>query len=38
MWIGKDMTGSFHDQFEVLCGLYQMMEEDVMTKYEVIYG
>jgi hypothetical protein len=38
MWIGKDMTESFHDQFEVLCGLDQMMEEDVMTKFEVIYG
>jgi hypothetical protein len=31
MWIGKDMTGSFHDQFEVLCGLEQMIEDDVMT-------
>jgi hypothetical protein len=32
------MTGSFHDQFEVLCGLDRMMEEDVMTKYEVRCG
>jgi hypothetical protein len=38
MWIGKDMTRSFHDQFEVMCGLDQMMEEDVMTKYELICG
>jgi hypothetical protein len=38
MWIGNYMTGRFHDQFETLCGLNQMMEEDVMTKYEVIYG
>jgi hypothetical protein len=38
MWIGKYMTGRFNDKFEVLCGLDQMMEEDVMTKYEVICG
>jgi hypothetical protein len=38
MWIGKDMTGSFHDKFEVMFGLDQMMEEEVMTKYEVICG
>jgi hypothetical protein len=38
MWIGKDVTGSFHDTFELLCGLDQMLEEDVMTKYEVIFG
>jgi hypothetical protein len=38
MWIGKDVRGSFHDIFELLCGLDQMMEEDVMTKYEVICG
>jgi hypothetical protein len=25
MWIGKDETGSFHDQFDVLCGLEQMI-------------
>jgi hypothetical protein len=31
MWIGKDVTGSFHDQFELLCGLDQMIEDDVMT-------
>jgi hypothetical protein len=30
MWIGKDVTGSIHDQFELLCGLDQMMEDDVM--------
>jgi hypothetical protein len=38
MWIGKDVRGSFHDQFEVMCGLEQMIEEDVMTKFEVICG
>jgi hypothetical protein len=31
MWIGRDVTGSIHDQFEVLCGLEQMIEDDVMT-------
>jgi hypothetical protein len=31
MWIGKDVTGSVHDQFEVLCGLEQMIDHDVMT-------
>jgi hypothetical protein len=31
MWIGKYVTGIFHDQFEELCGLVQMMEDDVMT-------
>jgi hypothetical protein len=31
MLIGKDVTESFHDQFELLCGLDQMIEHDVMT-------
>jgi hypothetical protein len=31
MCIGKDVTGSCHDQFEVICGLEQMIEDDVMT-------
>jgi hypothetical protein len=31
MFIGNDVTGSFHDQFEVLCELEQMIEDDVMT-------
>jgi hypothetical protein len=29
--IGKDVTGSFHDKFEVICGLEQMIKDDVMT-------
>jgi hypothetical protein len=29
--IGKNVTGSFHEQFEVLCGLEQMIKDDVMT-------
>jgi hypothetical protein len=31
MWIGKDVTGSFHEQFEVLFGLEQITGDDVMT-------
>jgi hypothetical protein len=31
MWIGKDETGSSQDQFEVLCGLEQMIEYNVIT-------
>jgi hypothetical protein len=31
MLIGDDVTGRFHDQFEVLCELEQMIEDDVMT-------
>jgi hypothetical protein len=38
MWIGKDVTGSFHDQFDLIFGLDQMMEYDVMTKYKVTCG
>jgi hypothetical protein len=31
MLIGKDVAGSFHDQFELLCGLVQKIEDEVMT-------
>jgi hypothetical protein len=31
IFIGKDVTGSLHEQFEVLCGLEQMREEDAVT-------
>jgi hypothetical protein len=31
MWIGKDVRGSFHEKFDVQCGLDQMIEDDVMT-------
>jgi hypothetical protein len=31
MWIGKDVTGSFHDQFQKICELEEMIEDDVMT-------
>jgi hypothetical protein len=31
MWIGKYVTGSFREQFEVLGKLEQMIENDVMT-------
>jgi hypothetical protein len=37
MWIGKDVTGCFHDKFEVLCGLEQIIEDDVMTLFDVIF-
>jgi hypothetical protein len=36
--IGKDGTGSFHDQFEVLCGLDQMCKDAVMTYFEFLWG
>jgi hypothetical protein len=35
MWIGKDATGRFYDQFEVLYGFEHMIEDDVMTYFEV---
>jgi hypothetical protein len=38
MCIGKDVAGSCSDQFEVLCGLEQMIEDDVMTEIEVLCG
>jgi hypothetical protein len=38
MWIGKDVTGSFHEKFEVLCGLHQMIADDFMTEFEVLSG
>jgi hypothetical protein len=31
MWIGNDVTRSFQDKIDVLCGLEQMIEDDVMT-------
>jgi hypothetical protein len=36
MWIGEDVRGIFHDKFEVLCGLNLMIEDDVMTYFEVL--
>jgi hypothetical protein len=29
--IGNNVTGTFHNQFEVLCGFEQMIENDDMT-------
>jgi hypothetical protein len=29
--MGKDVAGIIHDKFEVLCGLEEMIEDDVMT-------
>jgi hypothetical protein len=31
MSIGKDVAGNFYDQFEVLRGLKQMIDDDVIT-------
>jgi hypothetical protein len=31
MWIGKDVKGIFHDKYEVLFELEQMVKDDVMT-------
>jgi hypothetical protein len=31
MWIGKDVTGNFHNEFQVLCGFEQMIDDDVLT-------
>jgi hypothetical protein len=31
MIIGKDVTGRFLDKFNVLCGLGEMIKENVMT-------
>jgi hypothetical protein len=31
MWTGKDVTGCFHEKFEVICGLFEMIEDVVMT-------
>jgi hypothetical protein len=31
MFIGNDVTGSFHEQVEVLCLLEQMRNDEVMT-------
>jgi hypothetical protein len=31
MMIGKYVTGSIHEKFEVLCRLDQMRDDDVMT-------
>jgi hypothetical protein len=30
MWIGKDVTGSIQEQFEVICDLEVMIEDHVM--------
>jgi hypothetical protein len=31
MFIGNEVTGGFHEQVEVLCGLEQMRNDDGMT-------
>jgi hypothetical protein len=37
MCIGKDIIGRYHKKYMVLCGLEQMIKDDVMTKFEVLY-
>jgi hypothetical protein len=37
MSIRKDVTGSFHEQFEVLYELQQMKEYDVTNQFDMIY-
>jgi hypothetical protein len=36
--IGKDVKGTFHDQFEVIVGLEHMGKDAVMTQFEVLCG
>jgi hypothetical protein len=36
--IGMYVSGSFHDKFEVLCGLDQMCKDAVMTYFEFLCG
>jgi hypothetical protein len=31
MFIGKYVTGRFHDKFDVICELDQVIKDDVMT-------
>jgi hypothetical protein len=31
----KECGRKFHDQFEVLCEIEQMIEDDVMTQFEM---
>jgi hypothetical protein len=37
MRFGRDVTGSFHDQFEILCEIEQMIEVHVITKFYMIF-
>jgi hypothetical protein len=37
MSIGKDVTGSFHEQLEILFELQQMKEYDVMNQFDMIF-
>jgi hypothetical protein len=31
MWIGYYVTESIYDQYEVLCGLFELIGDDVVT-------
>jgi hypothetical protein len=32
----KDVEGKFHEKFEVLLGIEQMIEDDILTEVEVL--
>jgi hypothetical protein len=36
--VWKNVTGNFHDQFEVICGIEHMIKDDVVTEFLVICG
>jgi hypothetical protein len=36
MWIGMYVTGSYHEQFEVIYRLEQMIEDEVMNYFEML--
>jgi hypothetical protein len=36
MLIGKEVTRRFQDKFEVISGLEEMIEDNVMTEFELI--
>jgi hypothetical protein len=38
MWNEKNVTGSIHVKFEVICGLEQMLEDDILTYFEMLLG
>jgi hypothetical protein len=35
MWIGIYVTGSFQDQYELLCELEQMIKDDALTYFKL---
>jgi hypothetical protein len=37
MWIGKYLKGNFHDTFDIIYPLQQILYDAFMTQYEVLY-